>query len=91
MSSNEWIIYLKCRVGGNIKQGHLNGDSKEFRFVLNQKRDTFELDREYSWIKCNSDFEGYFLVNYDEENFEAFNQILSHNYSVYKIFIYLNF
>ncbi|CAF0971628.1 unnamed protein product [Brachionus calyciflorus] len=73
-NNDEWIVYLKCKVGG---------DTREFKYFLDKKQGIFELDRNFSWIKCNSDFRGYYLVNYEERNLDILNQILAYNYSAF--------
>lgn len=45
--------------------------------LLNTIKGTHELDnREFTWVKCNKDFKGYYITNYDDEIFKAFTKAL---------------
>ena len=58
------------------------GDVQEFDFYLGVESDSIELNRAFSWIKCNKDFKGYYLTDYSEINFKALEYVLSQNQSV---------
>ena len=56
---------------------HLLGSNDEYNFYLGDKSATFRLSkRQYSWIKCNKDFHGYYLTNYAESNFQALEHVM---------------
>ena len=35
-----------------------------------------DLDRRYTWIKCNKDFKGYYMTDYFDNNFDAIEYVL---------------
>ena len=40
---------------------------------------TFQLDREYTWIKCNRNFNGFYMTDYFNKDFEAFEKLIKNN------------
>lgn len=89
--SRNWIIYLKCLVGGEFIKGspqYTATNVQQIVYLLKEQEGYIKLAKEYTWIKCNSDFHGYYLTNYDNKNFEALNNLLRNDYSVRIIKIY---
>lgn len=72
-----WQIYLKCRAGGTLPDQHTTGEIREFNFFLHDESGFIDLDRRYTWVKCNNDFRGYYILDYSEELFAALNQVLT--------------
>lgn len=71
------MIYLQCRAGGVYPIDHTLGQIREFTYFLNAKSGSIELDRDYSWVKCNNEFRGYYVTEYTVEQFAAFDEVLS--------------
>ena len=61
---------------------HLAGTIEEFNFYLGNTSASLELNRSFSWIKCNKDFRGYFLTDYSEYNFQALEHVFTRNQTV---------
>lgn len=78
-------MYLQCKLGGIYDENednqdqHLNGTIKNFNFYLNSHTEAFELDENYSWIKCNKDFKSYYITDYSEENIKAIEYVLTND------------
>jgi hypothetical protein len=95
-----WKIYLQCQVGGNFVQNdldsgnyesgeHANGNFYEFDFFLTNQTGSIRLpNRKYSWIKCNRNFNGYYLTSYSDYNFKVLGYLLkdSSNHNVIKFY-----
>lgn len=62
---------------------HTQGTSKSFKLFLKNDRDFVDLDRVYTWVKCNKDFNGFYMSDYQNELFDAFETILLHNKDVF--------
>jgi hypothetical protein len=80
--SYEWLIYIQCKAGG-LFPDHLAGNVREFNFFLKERSGSIELDREYTWVKCNTDFKGYYVTDYSEQQFDIFENILLRNKTVF--------
>ncbi|CAF0707260.1 unnamed protein product [Brachionus calyciflorus] len=81
-----WRIYLKCKAGGEINGAvvnHLGGSTLEFVYFLQGINGQLDLDRRYTWIKCNTDFKGFYVTDYTNNLFDAFETILLSNRSVF--------
>lgn len=90
--SFKWQVYLKCRAGGIGPSQHLAGDIREFNFFLRFESGQIDLDRRYSWIKCNNEFRGYYVMDYSAQLLLAFDEILSTNKDVSQnLYIFLYF
>ena len=81
IKSYKWLIYLQCKAGGTYNpiaglDQHLNGDISEFNYFMKDKEAFFDLDRRYTWVKCNKDFKGYYATDYSRNIFSAFTHIL---------------
>ena len=37
------------------------------------------MDREYTWIKCNRNFNGFYMTDYFNKDFEAFEKLIRNN------------
>lgn len=55
---------------------HITGSVKEFNFFLKDTDGSVDLDRKYTWVKCNKDFKGYYVTDYSNDNFQALEQVL---------------
>lgn len=75
-SSYEWIIISKCWVGGIYPDNHLGGDIKSISIHLKDRVSEIEIDGQFSWIKCNRGFSGYYLTQYSPANYEAVGKAL---------------
>lgn len=80
----QWLIYLKCRAGGIAPTSHLSGDVREFTYFLSEQTGQIDLDRPYSWVKCNNDFKGYYVTDYSLDQFSIFTSVIVNNQSVKK-------
>ncbi|CAF0936439.1 unnamed protein product [Brachionus calyciflorus] len=84
----KWEIFLECKAGGeyvNGKPQHTTGSIREFEFFLANDRDHFDLDRVYTWVKCNKDFTGFYVTEYKNELFEVFESVLLENKDLFTI------
>ncbi|RNA36671.1 endoplasmic reticulum aminopeptidase 2 isoform X2 [Brachionus plicatilis] len=82
----KWEIYLDCQAGGEFigdQANHVQGMTTQFKFFLTGDRDFVDLDRVYTWVKCNKDFNGFYITDYRNELFEAFEAILLHDMTVF--------
>jgi hypothetical protein len=77
MSSYLWEIYLKCRVGGVFNGGDDLSQIDNFTYYLNTKSGFVVLEKKYTWIKCNTDFKGFYVSNYDVANYDKLIEVLS--------------
>ena len=68
---------MKCRAGGTWPNQHMTGNIREFTFFLRLETGQIDLDRRYSWVKCNNDFRGYYVVDYSAQLLAAFDEVLS--------------
>lgn len=62
---------------------HIQGATKSFKFFLKNDRDFVDLDRVYTWVKCNKDFNGFYMTDYRNELFDAFETILLYNKDIF--------
>uniref|UniRef100_A0A671RL93 Aminopeptidase n=1 Tax=Sinocyclocheilus anshuiensis TaxID=1608454 RepID=A0A671RL93_9TELE len=53
----------------------------EVKHILTTKSDVLTLDEEVDWVKLNSDMNGYYIVHYDEEGWNALTELLSANHT----------
>ncbi|XP_043920045.1 endoplasmic reticulum aminopeptidase 2-like [Protopterus annectens] len=51
------------------------------RYLLTNKSDTIELDREADWVKFNVDMNGYYVVHYEGEGWNALTKLLEKNHT----------
>lgn len=87
----KWQIYLRCRAGGIYPNDHLSGNIREFTYFLRVESGYIDLDRHYTWVKCNNDFRGYYVLDYSAQLFAVFDEILSRNKEVMFIYLYFAF
>ncbi|XP_043095174.1 endoplasmic reticulum aminopeptidase 2 [Puntigrus tetrazona] len=52
----------------------------EMKHVLTTKSDVLTLDEEVDWVKLNTDMNGYYIVHYDEEGWNALTELLRVNH-----------
>ena len=81
------MVYVRCRAGGIYPDQHAAGSIREFTYFLNDKSGQIDLDRRYTWVKCNNDFKGYYVTDYSAQLFQAFDQILASNPEVFVYFL----
>ncbi|XP_016428840.1 endoplasmic reticulum aminopeptidase 2-like [Sinocyclocheilus rhinocerous] len=53
----------------------------EMKHILTTKSDVLTLDEEVDWVKLNSDMNGYYIVHYDEEGWNALTELLRVNHT----------
>ncbi|XP_073695973.1 endoplasmic reticulum aminopeptidase 2 isoform X2 [Garra rufa] len=53
----------------------------EIKHILTTKSDVLMLDEEVDWVKLNSDMNGYYIVHYDEEGWNALTELLRVNHT----------
>uniref|UniRef100_A0A8C1QWX4 Aminopeptidase n=1 Tax=Cyprinus carpio TaxID=7962 RepID=A0A8C1QWX4_CYPCA len=53
----------------------------EMKHILTTKSDVLTLDEEVDWVKLNSDMNGYYIVHYDEEGWNALTELLRINHT----------
>ncbi|XP_067294258.1 endoplasmic reticulum aminopeptidase 2 [Pseudorasbora parva] len=53
----------------------------EVKHILHTKSDVLTLDEEVDWVKINTDMNGYYIVHYDEEGWNALTELLSVNHT----------
>ena len=75
---------MQCRAGGNLLPDagldeHLQGSVYSFEYFLRGKEARLLLDRQYTWIKCNRNFDGFYMTDYFDTAFEAFEVLLRNN------------
>ena len=79
IQSYKWLIHLQCKAGGSFVNGqnqHLQGTNLDFKYFLTGDRGQLDLDRRYTWIKCNRDFRSYYFTDYVNDMYQAFDQVL---------------
>ena len=94
MYDYKWKIYLQCQVGGTYNATDLNDDDFEstqhtngnyynFDFFLTSQKGSIRLpsNRQYSWIKCNRNFNGYYLTSYSDYNFKVLGHLLKDQFN----------
>lgn len=74
-SKHIWPVYLNCKAGG-IVGNPLGGAVVDFQFLLTGERDDLQLNAAYNWIKCNRDFDGYYISDYYKTLWESFEAVL---------------
>ncbi|ROL42500.1 Endoplasmic reticulum aminopeptidase 2 [Anabarilius grahami] len=60
------------------KTSHSN---HEMKHILHTKSDVLTLDDEVDWVKLNTDMNGYYIVHYDEEGWNALTELLRVNHT----------
>ena len=70
-----WPVYLNCKAGG-VVGNPLGGAVVDFQFLLTGERDSLQLNAAYNWIKCNRDFDGYYISDYYKTLWESFEAVL---------------
>ncbi|XP_052448067.1 endoplasmic reticulum aminopeptidase 2-like [Carassius gibelio] len=53
----------------------------EKKHILTTKSDVLTLDEEVDWVKLNSDMNGYYIIHYDEEGWNALTELLRVNHT----------
>ncbi|RXN37663.1 endoplasmic reticulum aminopeptidase 2 [Labeo rohita] len=53
----------------------------EIKHILTTKSDVLTLDEEVDWVKLNTDMNGYYIVHYDEEGWNALTELLRVNHT----------
>jgi hypothetical protein len=70
-----WFLPLTCTFGVRADAGEpielqFNVDSKNFEQIIGNG------DVEYKWVHCDSGFEGYYLMQYTDENWDLLGDAL---------------
>lgn len=73
---------MKCIAGGIYPDNHLYGMTTKFTVFMNAKSVFTILDRDYSWVKCNENFGGFYVTDYTCDQFEVFETLLMKNQNV---------
>jgi glutamyl aminopeptidase len=61
-SNYRWKINIQCVLGGN------SSETDTIEFILETERETQVLaGKFYTWIKCNRDFQGFYVTNYSSD------------------------
>lgn len=77
----KWPVYLECKAGGTIDDP-LAGDNHDFSLLLTDASAIVQLPRQFGWIKCNKDFNGYYMTDYADSQFAAFEAVILNNFTV---------
>lgn len=87
------MVYLQCKAGGISPDQHLSGEIKVFNVFMNgNDGSSFQLDRKYTWVKCNTDFKGFYVTDYSAQLFSVFENILLQDKNVQSVLcLYLLF
>lgn len=80
--SNQWPIYIECKAGGYRDDPLAGGDVEEYRYLLKSASGTLELPKQFNWVKCNKDFNGYYITDYGDDQFNSFETVLLHSRDV---------
>lgn len=76
-----WPIWLQCRAGGT-PGAPLAGQTIEFTIFESRVTASTTLNGKFDWIKCNKDFNGYFVTEYPDSVFDSFEDVLFTNKDV---------
>jgi len=77
----KWKVYMQCAGGtysanGGLAQ-NLQGSIDEFTFFLTGDNEQVEFSlRQYTWVKCNKNFNAYYITAYTEDVFNAYGWVL---------------
>ncbi|CAF0733249.1 unnamed protein product [Rotaria sordida] len=65
-SNYRWMINIQCVLGGNYSDSDITNLGEDtIDFILETEQETqFLPGKFYTWIKCNRDFQGFFVTNY---------------------------
>lgn len=75
-------VYLECRAGGVDISNPVAGDETEFSLWLLGRETSYTLDRNYGWVKCNKNFNSYYVTEYDDAVFNEFQILLAQDKDV---------
>lgn len=57
----------------------LTGETENFNFYLESTKGTKKLEKKFDWVKCNRDFNGFYVNNYDVTDYEnIINTVINH-------------
>lgn len=70
-----WPIYLDC-VAGGVQADPLAGTLSNFTFWLTDTTGRLTIPGNINWIKCNKDFNGYYITDYGNRLFQSFETVL---------------
>lgn len=61
------------------KAGMLDGTFENFNFYLGNKMGLRSLSKKFDWVKCNRDFNGFYVNNYDANDYKnIINTLTNH-------------
>jgi len=78
-----WKINIQCVLGENHSNSNIDSDTIDF--ILDTEQETqFLPGKFYTWIKCNRDFQGFYVTQYSSESssWQHFSSVLEAQPSV---------
>jgi glutamyl aminopeptidase len=72
-----WKINIQCVLGENHSNSNIDSDTIDF--ILDTEQETqFLPGKFYTWIKCNRDFQGFYVTQYSSESssWQHFSSVL---------------
>jgi hypothetical protein len=67
---------LECWLGS----GDVDSTTVETKnFYLDSAKISVTLDKKYSWIKCNRDFKGFYVTDYNKANYDTLLEVVQKN------------
>lgn len=63
-------------VAGGVQGDALGGTVDSFQYLLTQSTGFLQLAKRYDWVKCNKDFNGYYITDYGNQLFNSFENVL---------------
>ncbi len=77
-SDYRWKISIQCVLGGNHSNSEINNDTIDF-ILETEKENQFLPGKYYTWIKCNRDFQGFYVTQYllsESSSWQHFSSVL---------------
>ena len=74
----EFEYFLK-ETQGFFKLFRISDIKTRILYAFNIFLGEYPLDREYTWIKCNKNFNGFYVTDYFDRDFEAFEKLIKNN------------
>ena len=85
-----WKISIQCVLGGNHSNSEI--DNNTIDFILETEQESQYLPGKfYTWIKCNRDFQGFYVTQYSSESsssWQHFSSVLEAQPIVSLIFVF---
>lgn len=80
---------MECKAGGTPGDP-LAGSIYEFTYLLSSSSGTFQLPGAFDWVKCNKDFNGYYITDYGDAQFLSYETVMVNTPDVI-LFAFVNF